>query len=701
MLRASDKVGPYTLIKKLGAGGFGVVWLAEKRTIFATHKVALKIAHEDKINLEAIKREASLWEQANNHANVLPIFDADVYDGETVVIASQYAPDGSLEEWLSAHGGQAPSIEVAVEIANGILAGLEHLHSLNIIHRDLKPANILLQGETPRLADFGLARLLKSGSHSMERSGTFPYMAPEAFDGERSEQTDVWSAGAVFYQLLAGRLPFPQTDIVSLVGAITRYDPAPLPSSVPQPLQKIIARALQKQPAQRYESAAEMRAALRDAQRTLLLDNSHLQPSLVVNSPLGKTSEEEPAGIEPTLAAPSTEGQSLPPTVATPPAEREDSSVQQSIGGVSSVAPVQESNATVASISTLSPAPSTVPPPRRRSATPVHPGRRSKQLVWVGGVAALLLVGVIIALTSNRNAKTLDAQPTATPPKESSTPQPPDAETVNGKRDWAATEAAYRHGLETFGYSPIYQEGLINALMRQRKYKEMAAAAREAISLDPNNPKWHNYLGMALSQDLNLKAGDKEWSQAERLARQALQSEANKAESQKELGRSLFGLRKFPEAEKAYREAIRLNPDEDQVHHWLATALMNQEKYAEAEAEFREALRREPGDALINNNLATALIYQRKYAEAETLLREAVETEPTIGVYHFDLGIALADQGKYFEGEDEIRKAIYLEPTNETYKRNLKEVEAAKNKAIDAANKEAAQKRADKGVPKP
>src|SRR6185295_639367 len=109
------------------------------------------------------KQEADLWEQASGHPNVLPIIEANIYD-DHVVIASEFVPDGSLESWMKRHGGKAPSIEAAVDMVVGILAGLEHLHSRHIIHRDLKPANILLQGSMPRLAAFGISRVLRSTS---------------------------------------------------------------------------------------------------------------------------------------------------------------------------------------------------------------------------------------------------------------------------------------------------------------------------------------------------------------------------------------------------------------------------------------------------------------------------------------------------------------------------------------------------------
>ncbi len=251
-------------MNKLGSGAFGVVWLAERRTAITTTKVALKIPLNSEIDLEAIKQEADLWVKASGHPNILPIIEADVYDNQ-VIIASEYAPDGSLESWLKQHGGKAPTVEAAVEMTSGILAGLEHLHAQHIIHRDLKPDNILLQKGIPRLADFGISRILRTNNNSSIAAGTPLYMAPEAFDGVRSEQTDIWAAGVIFYQLLSGRLPFPQTDIASLLAGIITREPEPFPSTIPEQLQQVIKQALEKNSTNRYKSAIEMRQELRNA----------------------------------------------------------------------------------------------------------------------------------------------------------------------------------------------------------------------------------------------------------------------------------------------------------------------------------------------------------------------------------------------------------------------------------------------------
>lgn len=262
MAKANDKIGPYTLVRKLGRGTFGVVWLAEKRSVLATKQVALKLPRDEEVDLDAIKQEAAVWVHASGHPNVLPIIDADVYDGQ-VVIVSEYAPDGSLSKWIEEHDGRAPFIESAVEMTQGILAGLEHLHRRGVIHRDIKPDNILLQNETPLLADFGIARVLKVSTKSTMTTGTPAYMSPEAFDGKRSEQTDIWSVGVILYQMLSGRLPFPQTDLPMLLASIATAVPEPLPDSVPQLMRETVARALEKNPERRFKTAAEMRKALR------------------------------------------------------------------------------------------------------------------------------------------------------------------------------------------------------------------------------------------------------------------------------------------------------------------------------------------------------------------------------------------------------------------------------------------------------
>ncbi len=283
MFQPNDKVGPYILIRFLGRGGFGEVWLGEKRTRYATTQFALKFIDASKADFDAISKEAAMWVKASGHPNVLPIIEADEYDGH-IVIVSELALDGSLSDWLNRHGGKADSIDAAVRMTDGILAGLEHLHSKPITHRDLKPDNILLQGDTPRLADFGLARVLKTVHTTQNTAGTPLYMSPEAWRNIRNEHTDLWAAAVIFYQLLSGSVPFDGDDMPSLMFAILSEEAKPLPGAIDKPLRDFVATALKKNPDERYPTAKAMRGELQKAyQQTLRIIN---QPIIVAPEPV-------------------------------------------------------------------------------------------------------------------------------------------------------------------------------------------------------------------------------------------------------------------------------------------------------------------------------------------------------------------------------------------------------------------------------
>jgi serine/threonine-protein kinase len=285
MFQAGQKFGSYKLIKKIGKGGFGEVWLAEKRSEFVKKRVAVKLPHDGLVDFEEIRQEATLWEQASGHPNVLPLIDADVFDGQ-VAIVSEFASGGSLAERLKTQG-KFPARE-AVEMTLGILNGLDYLHSKRIIHRDIKPANILLQNDTPRLADFGISRAVETSTISSVVVGTENYMAPEAFEGKRNIQTDIWSVGVLLYQLLKGSLPFPQKNASEVMYAVLLKEPEPLPDDIPPKLQEIVFKALAKdrelgeELPKRYQTAAEMREDLKTFLESLY-------------QPIGTTKETMPA----------------------------------------------------------------------------------------------------------------------------------------------------------------------------------------------------------------------------------------------------------------------------------------------------------------------------------------------------------------------------------------------------------------------
>jgi formylglycine-generating enzyme required for sulfatase activity/tRNA A-37 threonylcarbamoyl transferase component Bud32 len=179
-----------------------------------------------------------------------------------IIIASEYAEGGSLKKWLSQSDGRAPSHEKALEMMTGILSGIEHLHSRNVVHRDLKPDNILLQGNFPRITDFGISRIISAGSMSTVAMGSPFYMSPESFDGSKSTQTDIWSAGVILYEMLTGEHPYRSETIFGLVSAIRQNIPKPLPDNIPAGIRNVVETALQKDLAIRYQTAQDMRSAI-------------------------------------------------------------------------------------------------------------------------------------------------------------------------------------------------------------------------------------------------------------------------------------------------------------------------------------------------------------------------------------------------------------------------------------------------------
>ena len=239
MFHPGQVIGQFTLIEQLGRGGFGEVWLAKSDE----GRFAVKLPHKDQVDWKSITQEIGLWTLCGNHPNIMPIVGARNFNGQIAII-SEYAPDGSLEDLLRAKGKL--SIEEAVEITIGILEGLQHLHESGIIHRDLKPANILFDGETPRLTDFGISRIISADSLSETVSGTWAYMAPECFDGKRNVQTDIWSVGVILYRMLTGNLPFPQKEQTALIGSIIINEPMRLSTEMNPFIRKITLSILSK-----------------------------------------------------------------------------------------------------------------------------------------------------------------------------------------------------------------------------------------------------------------------------------------------------------------------------------------------------------------------------------------------------------------------------------------------------------------------
>jgi serine/threonine-protein kinase len=277
----------YEILKKLGSGGSGVVYLANDTLLM--RPVVLKILQGGALSLEQMRttvlREARLA-SAIEHPNVCAIYEVGESSDEAYIVM-QYVPGRSLDRLIAQGPANVPLVlSVGIQIADGLSAA----HQIGIYHRDLKPANVMLtDGGLVKILDFGLARRKSPDEAEFDpaqptrrkqgavartysvRGGTLAYMAPEQFvTGQSSVQSDLFAFGVILYELVTGRHPFVRPDVEELQGvrAIQFADPPALSPEVPAELASVIDRCLKKNPSDRYASAAEVREALKTIMRT-------------------------------------------------------------------------------------------------------------------------------------------------------------------------------------------------------------------------------------------------------------------------------------------------------------------------------------------------------------------------------------------------------------------------------------------------
>jgi serine/threonine protein kinase len=268
-----SKLGRYTLLRVLGAGGMGTVFEAVDEEL--SRRVAIKTspafdALSDSSRLDRFMREARI--AANlHHPAIVPVFEVG-QAGNIIYIARQLVDGTNLRQRIEA--GPLPWRE-AVGLILQICEGVQALHDAHIIHRDIKPSNILLDHRgQPKIVDFGLARTFRSDAEASITCqgailGTPHFMAPEQVRGEIPVQgpaTDVYGLGATLFMLLTGRPPHPAAGTMELFEHITSSDPEPpsvLNPEVPRDVDTVCLKALNRDPIQRYQAATEMAEDLR------------------------------------------------------------------------------------------------------------------------------------------------------------------------------------------------------------------------------------------------------------------------------------------------------------------------------------------------------------------------------------------------------------------------------------------------------
>lgn len=265
-------IGHYRIVEKIGAGGMGEVYKAHDDQL--DRDVAIKVlpvaSLDDDASRKALIREARLA-SALNHPNICTIHEVGEFNSRVYVVMEFI--EGRTLRLLVADGLPTDTI---VRYAIQISDALAHAHSRGVIHRDLKTSNIVISLDgRAKVLDFGLAKRLRSEDLSEGTlsslsltdgapvAGTLNYVAPEVLQGKpASIRSDIWALGVVLHEMASGELPFTGRTGYELTSSILREPPKPLPERIPQAIKGIIQRCLIKEPEQRYQQAAEVRAGL-------------------------------------------------------------------------------------------------------------------------------------------------------------------------------------------------------------------------------------------------------------------------------------------------------------------------------------------------------------------------------------------------------------------------------------------------------
>ena len=265
--------GRYHILEQLGEGGMAVVYKAYDTRLET--EVAVKVIRTERLAPEILEQSLKRFEREAKalakltHPNIVKVTDYGEHQGQPYLVMP-YLPGGTLKESLKT--GQIPWQD-AVQLLLPIAGALEYAHEQNLIHRDVKPSNILLtvKGQ-PMLTDFGIAKVFDldvtaelTGTGMV--IGTPEYMAPEQWMGKVSAQTDIYSLGIVFYELVAGRKPY-MADTPAALLLKQANDPLPRPrsfvSGLPDAVEKVLLKALAKNPEDRYQGMGEMVKALEE-----------------------------------------------------------------------------------------------------------------------------------------------------------------------------------------------------------------------------------------------------------------------------------------------------------------------------------------------------------------------------------------------------------------------------------------------------
>jgi len=632
----------YTVDRVLGRGGMATVYVAED--LRHSRQVAIKVLRPDvaaAIGAERFLREIAIVARLT-HPHVLPLIDSGQAAGSLYYVMP-YVRGETLRERLVRERRLA--LKDALGIARELGAGLDYAHREGFVHRDVKPENVLLADGHAVLADFGIARAIfqAGGEHVTEVGlaiGTPEYMSPEQAAGDREldGRCDVYALACVVYEMLAGEPPFSGNSARAIVARHLSEPPTPLRArrpDAPAAVEQALARALAKDPADRFARVAEFTAAL----------------------------EETRPGAVPSLVGRTRSIAVLPFVNASADPENEylsDGISDELINALTKVDGLR-----IAS---------------RTSAFALK-GKPQD----IRGIGALLGVSAVLEGTVRKSGDRLriTAQFTAADDGRTLWSERYDRtlDDVFAIQDEIArtivstlrttfladitdpTPQRYTHNLEAYS---LYLKGRFCWNKRsQEGVLESIAYFEQAIDQDPGYALAYSGLSdaYALQVDYRSVPVAEGYERARTYALKALALDDNLPEAYTSLAWVLFAFDwDWDGAVRAYRRALELNPGYATGHHWYSFVLLVTGQAEQALVEAHAALELDPSSLSVRRGLGWLYYYTRRYESAQYHLQRAIAMNPTAEDTYRILGLVLTQAGAYDEAERAFREAITLSP---------------------------------------